>query len=390
MYFSLLGRNPALSITEIESHYLTTNVVQINDRVAFFDSSEPLDAQSLGSSIRIGTVLDVPSVTADSELYEQIAAFLTEHTKQHTGKITLGLSVASSGSFSPKTRDTILTKLKSSFKKQGISLRTIPAPDPILNIATFRSNSLHRGDKKLELVVFQTPDGWKLGMSHSAPDIAGLTARDRRKPFRDSRNGMLPPQLARTLVTLATQGKSPHTLLDPFCGTGTVLLEARTRGFSVVGSDVNPTMHDGTLENLKWQDVKIGPEPAYSVSAADARDAQWPGVTTLACETYLGAPLQAHANLNEMKREIQDIDQLHRDFLTNLASQVPSGFRAALALPAWIVRGKDAPVRLSVIDSLDELGYNLLEFTHLGGHSPLFYKRDGQFVARDIIVITRK
>jgi len=46
------------------------------------------------------------------------------------------------------------------------------------------------------------------------------------------------PQIAQRLITLYTQ--EGDTLLDPFCGSGTTLVEARLSNRSAVGNDINP------------------------------------------------------------------------------------------------------------------------------------------------------
>jgi tRNA (guanine10-N2)-dimethyltransferase len=52
------------------------------------------------------------------------------------------------------------------------------------------------------------------------------------------------------LVNLA--GLDDHqVLLDPFCGTGGLLLEAGLMGMTVIGSDIDPQMVAGTKANLE-------------------------------------------------------------------------------------------------------------------------------------------
>jgi DNA modification methylase len=51
--------------------------------------------------------------------------------------------------------------------------------------------------------------------------------------------GKFYPQLAKSLFNLANL-KSGNTILDPFCGSGTVLLEAYLNGFNAIGLDINP------------------------------------------------------------------------------------------------------------------------------------------------------
>ena len=57
-------------------------------------------------------------------------------------------------------------------------------------------------------------------------------------------------KLARCMVNLA-HAKTGKTLLDPFCGTGTTLLEATLIGCEAVGMDVQRRMAAGAKRNLQ-------------------------------------------------------------------------------------------------------------------------------------------
>jgi len=65
----------------------------------------------------------------------------------------------------------------------------------------------------------------------------------------------LHPKLARALVNLSVIKKG-ETLLDPFCGTGGILLEAGLVGAHVVGSDIEEKMINGCKKTLEFYDVK--------------------------------------------------------------------------------------------------------------------------------------
>lgn len=78
----------------------------------------------------------------------------------------------------------------------------------------------------------------------------------------------LHPRLARALVNLARVPEG-GSLLDPFCGTGGVLLEAGLVGAQIVGSDLREDMVDGSRAMLKeWgleaslQAMDVGEVPA--------------------------------------------------------------------------------------------------------------------------------
>jgi tRNA (guanine10-N2)-dimethyltransferase len=65
----------------------------------------------------------------------------------------------------------------------------------------------------------------------------------------------LHPRLARALVNLSAVGKN-QVLLDPFCGTGGILLEAGLIDIKVIGSDIEDKMIKGSKETLDFYGVK--------------------------------------------------------------------------------------------------------------------------------------
>ena len=83
-----------------------------------------------------------------------------------------------------------------------------------------------------------------------------------KKHFEDSKPhkrpffypGSMSPKLARCMVNLSrvTEGQ---LLLDPFCGTGGILIEAGLIGCKVVGSDIYWKMKNGTAINLDYYGI---------------------------------------------------------------------------------------------------------------------------------------
>ena len=59
------------------------------------------------------------------------------------------------------------------------------------------------------------------------------------------------PKIARALVNLSGI-KAAELLLDPFCGTGGILIEAGAIEATVIGADVQTKMVDGARENLEF------------------------------------------------------------------------------------------------------------------------------------------
>lgn len=67
--------------------------------------------------------------------------------------------------------------------------------------------------------------------------------------------GSMNPKLARCMVNLSRVNEG-DLLLDPFCGTGGILIEAGLIGCKVVGSDIYWKMKNGTSINLDYYGIK--------------------------------------------------------------------------------------------------------------------------------------
>ncbi len=82
--------------------------------------------------------------------------------------------------------------------------------------------------------------------------------------------GSMSPKLARGMNNLA-RVKTGSIVLDPFCGTGGILIEAGIIGAKVVGIDIDEKMVEGTKKNLEYCNIKD-----YDVFQGDARDIELP------------------------------------------------------------------------------------------------------------------
>jgi tRNA (guanine10-N2)-dimethyltransferase len=78
--------------------------------------------------------------------------------------------------------------------------------------------------------------------------------------------GSMSPKLARCMVNL-TGVTAGDLVLDPFCGTGGILIEAGIMGARVVGTDIDERMVEGTIKNLEYCNVND-----YEIFQGDARN----------------------------------------------------------------------------------------------------------------------
>jgi tRNA (guanine10-N2)-dimethyltransferase len=106
----------------------------------------------------------------------------------------------------------------------------------------------------------------KLVLGLKLTDITSKTfseRRPRKKPFFHP--SAMPSKMARCMVNLA-HGKAEALVLDPFCGTGTSLIEATYIGCRAVGVDAQRRMVLGAMKNLRFFNIS-----AEGLVLADAR-----------------------------------------------------------------------------------------------------------------------
>lgn len=105
--------------------------------------------------------------------------------------------------------------------------------------------NLSNPDVHIRLIC--APDAAVIGMQALRP--RGDRFRLRSNKFKVFRHpASLTPEDARLLVNLAGD---PRLLVDPFCGTGTVLAEAALKGIEAVGLDISTEAVKGCWSNMK-------------------------------------------------------------------------------------------------------------------------------------------
>ncbi len=121
----------------------------------------------------------------------------------------------------------------------------------ILDQTEGTSVNLKNPDKTIIGII--TNDRLILGLKLT--DITSKTfseRRPRKKPFFHP--SAMPSKMARCMVNLA-HAKAESVLLDPFCGTGTSLIEATFIGCRAVGIDAQRRMIKGTKKNLEFFNI---------------------------------------------------------------------------------------------------------------------------------------
>ncbi|MBQ6313705.1 methyltransferase domain-containing protein [Candidatus Saccharibacteria bacterium] len=385
-YLAVLGRQPEISIAELEAQGFSI-VENGSCPNSFFSGAAPKAlAQVLGPSKKefrppvsksIAPPVDIKRFGGVLKLAIELEQKPLEYLQSLSeGKITIGVSDYSKNA-SRRTASSEALKLKKILVRHGRSVRVVENKEATLSTATSLHNGLGgKNERKVEFI--KVNDEWfrVIGVQ----DIEAYAKRDQARPARDAKVGMLPPKLAQVLINLCGPLVPGSVVLDPFCGTGVVLQESLLMGYRAYGTDINERMVSYSKKNLDYFKFKN-----YEVEVGDATSFEWKKpINAVACEGYLGRPFSKVPSEMSLKKEKQECATIILGFLKNLSGQISKGTPVTLAAPAWL-RENGSYERLDIIDEIIKLGYNVSNKTQEG----LFYHREGQVVARDIIILRK-
>ncbi|HYB07577.1 MAG TPA: hypothetical protein VEB87_05435 [Nitrososphaerales archaeon] len=186
----------------------------------------------------------------------------------------------------------------------------------------------------LDIVAFPYHDGFALGPTTWVPDSAAMRMRGTRKPSPHP-DIALSPRLARTLVNLADL-RPGQTLLDPFCGSGTILTEAYGKSLRCLGLDSSASRVQEARENLRWS-VGGVTDRGYDIRKGDARGLsrmlRGTKVDAIVTEPLLLPRLDARPRTSTAQAMIEESAGVYNDALASMADSIHSEGRIVVVVP---------------------------------------------------------
>ncbi len=398
-FFFILGHQPALSLAELLAVWekrgwkYSIETLEASFVIAEVNVSED-EVQKvmkvLGGTIKCGVGRKMSKITKDDALNELLK------TKEKSGnKIYFGLSHYGSGNIEKALNmpDRVFAlEIKRILKGRGYSARWVQGKEKALSAVIVAKN--HLLDRGAELVVIDAGECFFLGRSLAVQEFEEFGRRDFGRPERDARAGMLPPKLARIMLNLAGV-PTGGTILDPFCGAGTMLQEALMLGYERAwGSDISREAVEGAESNLRWlQGQTAGVRGEWQVKAGAVEDLTdiWGAGTVegIVSEPYLG-PTRGYLKISKIKK---DLKELYEATLGQAQKVLKPGGVILWLWPQWQLK-EGQPAEIGMID-WRALGFELeyilpVEWRRkLGaaetGRGNLIYSRPGQRVGREVV-----
>ena len=384
--FFIMGNHPRLSQAEIIS-FLKTNDLTTAGNCILCDLANQIDLpklqDTLGGAVKIGIII---GETACDTVIDDIFEYAKKNAPQ-IGKLYFGISCYNTSYDSKKDG----LRLKQKLAKHNIASRWVQSRQQPLSSVVVKTNKLLSA-RGIEFVIIHSGAKLLLGVTKTVQPFDEFSARDYGRPCRDTASGMIPPKLAKIMINLARITKN-DALLDPFCGSGTILQEALLMGYTrVIGADISQKAIENTKANMRWLShyyKKLPSQTLYQTSVNSLHKSISPhSIKGIVTEPYLGPPLRG----DESTRKLNDIVKK----LVALYASSFAAFKKLLAPDGKVVI--IAPIikntRLPIFPEIRSAGFNHdTLFAHLyddSGRQSFVYGRVGQKVWREIFVFTLK
>ncbi|NJP04093.1 hypothetical protein HC823_02470 [Candidatus Gracilibacteria bacterium] len=214
-----------------------------------------------------------------------------------------------------------------------------------------------------------------------------MSSETETKPFAMQKWGCSRQKSLQILINLADP-KNEETIIDPFCGSGTVNSEAAIMGYQTIGSDLSEKNVKGSIENFAFLAEKFRyEEKSGEFFESNATEFPWdkhPNAV-MATEGWLGHNFTHRPTKEEIQRNSQLVIDMWNDVFNNMKKSGPR--RIALCIPAWQYERRYISFHEKIFAKISHLGYTPLAL--FGDKETFLYAREGAFVAREICVLER-
>ncbi|MFH0954620.1 MAG: DNA methyltransferase [Candidatus Micrarchaeota archaeon] len=393
------GKNPVLSLAELANYAKTNSLNWIIEPIwpnaalvsgTIFDPSKI--TQRLGGTFKIAVLKHaLPSLKPAD--FQKI---LNEKTWLNLLPEKFVFAVSSLG-LTPQQEQTANEHLKIIFKaagyknsqKKGSNRKTITeniaSPSEILKWNLLKNQT--------DIVIAKILAQFELGYTVAVSNPNDWKFRDENRPFKDSKE-LVSIRLAKILLNIAAT-KPIHTVLDPFCGYGTILQEAMLQNWNAIGIEKDQQKVRQTEKNLKWITEKFHPKAEFQIFLGSAenvnRVVQVP-FDLVVTEPYLGPYRTKKPTIIQAGQIIVELQTLYRAFFDSLAQKMKTGQTVCVIFPVLVpFQSPNQKISTAVFSNHFEPVNPLASFGEKFANSfPFEYQNPNNLMKRQIWLLVKK
>lgn len=189
----------------------------------------------------------------------------------------------------------------------------------------------------VDFVVVKVGKHYWTGVTSFVPDVQQFQLRSNERPVVSS-DISISARLAKLLLNISGIRKG-ETALDPFCGSGTILMEALLMGTNAVGVDRDPVRIENAKRNLEWlqKTYKVA-SGTFSLKVGDATQLRGvisdAHVDVVVSEPIFLPRINFAPSLERARKLIRNSSRLYSEALYSIADVVSKGGRVVLVVPS--------------------------------------------------------
>jgi tRNA G10 N-methylase Trm11 len=204
--------------------------------------------------------------------------------------------------------------------------------------------------------------------------------------------GVLPQKLARIMCNLT--GLQSGIIWDPFCGSGTILMEAAVLGFDVLGSDIDVNALNLANENMIWlskegiiKGIKYNlfQLDIYNVEKKVITDLRNTGINAVVFEPFMGPPQRKILSVSKADLLIENATKLYFSLFHVLNEISQKGFRVVIVLPSY--KTNKGWIDMNISQFINKK-WEVLNKKY--SSQDLKWKRINSIIARNIFILEKK
>ena len=422
-YFFVLGKNPSLSASEIiyvlKKLKINFNLLNTSDEIMIISTQDALAQmisrliQTLGGTVKIGQIIDEVKLDESETKFQQIFTshnLLNKYFPQKKRKLHLGISLYNAGGnadylqrLSKQLKNFCLI-MKSNLQEAGKKVGFVRIKERQLSSVSVCKNQLL--GQGVEIILILTDKSILAGKTLAVQEFGSFSFRDYGRPARDKRVGILPPKLARMMINLAQLDKEA-VILDPFCGSGTILQEAILLEYAnLIGSDISEKAVTDTKKNIDWlfKNYHDLDKSSYNIKLFQTDVRTLPAqikqnsVDAVITEPYLGPPLFKKPNAITSEKILSEVSSLYLCAFTRFSNILKTNGKIVIIFPVFEENGIFHFA--NILDKIQSFGlqqesffpkdFNSQLVTRLTKRNSLLYGNQEQFGRREILIFSKK
>ncbi|MBS3155035.1 methyltransferase domain-containing protein [Candidatus Woesearchaeota archaeon] len=326
-YLFILGRDPDLSLLELECYFESKNIeykfLDYNKEVAVL-SLPKLDFNKL--IMELGGTIKIAEVFSSSENLSEIEYDFKNLQVNLDKKIDYSVSYYNTTLF-----EFIKDIIKDKFKKERVKAiykKPKRKTDRFLTPTELIDRKIITNG--LDIVIYRN----FVAKTIAVYNPYEMGKRDLDRPNKDFLK-TTSLRLAKILVNLSG-AKENSWLLDPFCGTATILQEALLKNINVVGVDLDGNSVRDSIENLKWLKNTYNLSGKISIFEGDAANLTRTiknKVDTIVCEPYMGPFLSREPSKEQAFQIIRNLKFIYTRFFNEAYKILDKNGRLVIIMP---------------------------------------------------------